>query len=199
MPNVPYPYEVNWPLVTENGSLTNMFRIKPFLITKIDCIMISNSFPLSRFFWLLELIDSKWNKITRYLIANSDNQFCTWWAYRCRYWFLLVFWIIFIIFIFLMFCTLYRMIYKNLKRSHSFCEIVEIPCFLAMMEQPKINWELEVSANLLSVVFSALNWRYVELETTIPWSFWQTPFRVLLGSWLDFSGFQLLHNWRTTR
>jgi hypothetical protein len=39
MPNVPYPYEVNGKLVTENGFLicTNLFLIKLLLIAKFDC------------------------------------------------------------------------------------------------------------------------------------------------------------------
>ena len=57
----------------------------------------------------------------------------------------------------------FRCCYKrNPKKSHSYHEIVEIPCCLAMTKQPKIHGELEAA-----VVFSALNWRYVELETTI--------------------------------
>ena len=34
MPNVPYPHEVNWQLVTRNGSLTPIFYLN---ITKFDC------------------------------------------------------------------------------------------------------------------------------------------------------------------
>ena len=38
MPNAPYPYEVNWQIGHGKWFLnTNLFLIKPFLITKFDC------------------------------------------------------------------------------------------------------------------------------------------------------------------
>ena len=38
MPDVPYPYEVNWQIGHKKRFLnTNLFLIKPFLITKFDC------------------------------------------------------------------------------------------------------------------------------------------------------------------
>ena len=38
MSNVPYPYEVNWQIGHRKWFLnTNLFLIKPFLITKFDC------------------------------------------------------------------------------------------------------------------------------------------------------------------
>ena len=41
-PNVPYPCEVNWQIGHGNLFLnTNLFFIKPFLITKFDCIRIT--------------------------------------------------------------------------------------------------------------------------------------------------------------
>ena len=43
MQNVPFAYEVNWHLVTGNGSLifANLFLIKQFLIAKFDCTYFS--------------------------------------------------------------------------------------------------------------------------------------------------------------
>ena len=39
MPTVPYPDEVNWQIGQRNWFLnTNLFLIKPFIITKFDCI-----------------------------------------------------------------------------------------------------------------------------------------------------------------
>ena len=37
MPKVPYPYEVNGKLYRKWFLDTNLFLIKPFLITKFDC------------------------------------------------------------------------------------------------------------------------------------------------------------------
>ena len=38
MPNVPYPYEVNWQIGHRKWFLnTNLFLIKQFLIAKFDC------------------------------------------------------------------------------------------------------------------------------------------------------------------
>ena len=39
MPKVPYPYEVSGKLFTNWFLNTNVFLIKPFLITKFDCTM----------------------------------------------------------------------------------------------------------------------------------------------------------------
>ena len=48
--------------------------------------------------------------------------------------------------------VIFHELHTHYKKSHSFREIVEIPCGLAMMEQPKIYWELEAAGFCQSVV-----------------------------------------------
>ena len=44
MPNVPYPYEVNWQIGHRKWFLNiNLFLIKEFLIAKFDCTMQCSS------------------------------------------------------------------------------------------------------------------------------------------------------------
>ena len=146
--------------------------------------MISNFFPLSRFFWLLELIDSKRNKISQrfqfQLISKSTQLENLFDSNKEKTKLGIGKFEISVIF---------HELHNHYKKSHSFPEIVEIPCGSAIMEQPKIQWELEVAGFCQSVVigisspkltlcWAGNNYNLVFLTDTYP-----GPVGFLAGLW----------------
>jgi hypothetical protein len=73
MPNVPYPYEVNWQIGHRKWFLnTNLFLIKQFLIAKFDCSRQLGRFA-TRGFKNFSILLQETLDVTNLTVQSSDD------------------------------------------------------------------------------------------------------------------------------